>query len=97
MRALVAPLADAATSACISAERAVNRALGGDCTIPLGAFAEPQGASLRLRALVASPDGRRIARADALGEFSDPESLGRRVAERLRAHGADQILAALPK
>ena len=97
VQALVAPLADAATSACVSAERAVNRALGGDCTIPLGAFAELQGASLRLRALVASPDGKRIARADALAESSDPETLGRRVAEQLRSQGADQILAALPK
>ena len=79
------------------AERAANRALGGNCTIPLAAFAELQGASLRLRALVAAPDGKRIARADALGESSDPETLGRRVAERLRSQGADQILAALPK
>jgi hydroxymethylbilane synthase len=97
VQALVAPLADAATSACVRAERAVNRALGGDCTIPLGAFADPQGASLRLRALVAAPDGRRAARAEALGEFSDPESIGRRVAERLQSQGADQILAALAK
>jgi hydroxymethylbilane synthase len=97
VQALVAPLADAATSACVRAERAVNRALGGDCTIPLGAFADPQGASLRLRALVAAPDGRRVARAEALGEFSDPETIGRRVAERLQSQGADQILAALAK
>ena len=97
LQALVAPLADAVTSACVRAERAVNRALGGDCTIPLGAFADQQGASLRLRALVAAPDGRRVARAEALGDFSDPESIGRRVAERLQSQGADQILAALAK
>jgi hydroxymethylbilane synthase len=97
VQALVAPLADAATSACVRAERAVNWVLGGDCTIPLGAFADPQGASLRLRALVAAPDGRRVARAEALGEFSDPEAIGRRVAERLQSQGADQILAALAK
>ena len=97
VQALVAPLADAETSACVRAERAVNRALGGDCTIPLGAFADQQGASLRLRALVAAPDGRRVARAEALGEVSDPETLGRRVAEQLKGQGADQILAALAK
>ncbi|HEV8094843.1 MAG TPA: hydroxymethylbilane synthase [Burkholderiales bacterium] len=97
VQALVAPLADAATSACVRAERAVNWVLGGDCTIPLGAFADPQGANLRLRALVAAPDGRRVARAEALGEFSDPEAIGRRVAERLQSQGADQILAALAK
>ena len=97
VQALVAPLADAASSVCVRAERAVNRSLGGDCTIPLGAFAELQGDRLWLRALVASPDGRRIVRAEALGEAADPEALGRRAADALRAQGADQILSALSK
>ncbi|TAN49005.1 MAG: hydroxymethylbilane synthase [Betaproteobacteria bacterium] len=93
--ALVAPLADAATSACVLAERAVNRRLGGNCAVPLGAFAEPGARGLHLRALVASPDGRRMARADEEGPASDPEALGARVAERLRERGAIEILQAL--
>ena len=97
VQAMVAPLADAASSACVRAERAVNRALGGDCTIPLGAFAELQGNRLWLRALVASPDGRRIVRAEAHGGAADPEALGGRVADALRAQGADQILSAISK
>ena len=97
LRALAAPLADPAATACILAERAVNRALGGDCTIPLAAYAEQSGTSLRLRALVASPDGRRLARAESVGECADPEELGRRVAGRLRSEGADKILAALAR
>jgi hydroxymethylbilane synthase len=97
LQALVAPLGDPASSACVRAERAVNRALGGDCTIPLGAFAEPLGADLRLRALVASPDGREIVRAEALGDCVDPEALGRQVAGELRRKGADRILAAISK
>ena len=98
VQAIVAPLGDAATSACVRAERAVNRSLGGDCTIPLGAFAELHGTSLlRLRALVASPDGREIARAEALGDVAEPEALGRQVADELRDRGADRILAALAK
>ena len=97
LQALVSPLGDPASSACVRAERAVNRALGGDCTIPLGAFAEPLGADLRLRALVASPDGRRIVRAEALGDSVDPEALGRQVADDLRRQGADRILAAISK
>lgn len=95
VKSLVAPLADPTATACVRAERAVNRALGGNCTIPLGAYAEQAGPSLRLRALVASPDGRRIARAEAAGEASNPENLGQRVAELLRREGADEILAAL--
>jgi hydroxymethylbilane synthase len=93
--AAAAPLQDAAASACVRAERAVNRALGGSCTIPLGAYAEQMGNRLRLRALVASPDGRRIARAEGEGAAAQPEELGLRVAGLLRERGAGEILAAL--
>jgi hydroxymethylbilane synthase len=90
-------LQDASTAACVRAERAVSRALGGSCTIPLGAYAEPSGSlpasRLRLRALVASPDGRRVVRADAEGD--DPERLGAEIAEMLRALGAEEILKSL--
>jgi len=91
----VGPLADAVTSACVRAEREVNRALGGSCTIPLGAFAEQAGGRLRLRALVAAPDGKRIARAEGEGDAQRPEELGLRVAALLRERGAAEILAAL--
>lgn len=101
--ALLAPLADGEATACVRAERQVNRALGGDCTIPLGAYAEitqdsamsPGGRRLRLRALVASPDGRRIARAECEGDAADPEALGERAAAILRERGAAEILAEL--
>ena len=93
--ALVAPLADPAATACVRAERAVNRALGGSCVIPLGAFAEAAAGRLRLRALVASPDGRRVARAEGEGALDEPEALGARIAELLRQRGATEILAAL--
>lgn len=93
--ALAGALRDAGAEACVRAEREVNRALGGSCTIPLGAFAEAQGGKLRLRALVASPDGRRIARADGAGDAERPEELGSRIADLLRERGAVEILAAL--
>ena len=92
---LIEPLQDAAASACVRAERAVNRALGGSCTIPLGAYAVQAGGKLKLRALVASPDGRRIARAEGEGDAARPEELGLRVAALLRERGAVEILAAL--
>ena len=95
VQALAVPLGEASATACVRAERAVNRALGGSCTIPLGAYAEGAGARIRLRGLVASPDGRRIAFAEAEGEASAPETLGLRVADLLRERGAAEILAAL--
>jgi hydroxymethylbilane synthase len=91
---LVAPLQHAASASCVRAERAVSLALGGSCTIPLGAFAELSGGQLRLRALIATPDGARVARVDCAGPVSDPEALGMRAAGELRAQGADEILAA---
>jgi hydroxymethylbilane synthase len=90
--AFLAPLADDDVARCVRAERAVSRAFGGSCTIPLGAFAELDGAKLRLRALVAAADGRRVARADVTGPAANPEALGERAAEDLRRQGAKEIL-----
>jgi hydroxymethylbilane synthase len=85
------PLADAATTACVRAERAVSRALGGSCSLPLAAYAQCSE-KMRLRALVASSDGRRVVRCDLEGSAADPEALGERAAAALRAQGAEKIL-----
>jgi hydroxymethylbilane synthase len=92
---LVAPLADADTAACVRAERAVSRALGGNCAVPLGAYAQVLRGRVHLQAVVAAPDGRRVARAQDHGEAQAPEALGNRVASLLRERGAGEILAAL--
>jgi hydroxymethylbilane synthase len=92
--ALASALADPAATACVRAERAVSRALGASCALPLGAYAEADGARLQLRALVASADGARVVRARVAGPAADPEALGRQVADQLRAQGAVEILGA---
>ena len=90
LAALLSPLADPATAACVRAERTVSRELGGSCSLPLAAFAEYERNELYLRALVASADGRRVLRSELCG--ADPEDIGNRVAQELRRQGADQIL-----
>ena len=92
---LLEPLNHAATARCIHAERGVSRALGGSCAVPLGAFAEVTGNGLRLRALVASLDGRRIARADCEG--AEPAALAAEAVSELRRQGAGDILSTLGK
>jgi hydroxymethylbilane synthase len=92
LAALLAPLADPATTLCVRAERAVSRALGGSCTLPLAAYAEYLEKRLRLRALVASSDGRRVIRCDLQGDAADPQGLGERAADDLRRQGAEEIL-----
>jgi len=91
----VAPLEDRASARAVSAERVVSRLLGGSCQVPLGAYAECDGERLRLRAFVASPDGRRVVRAERMGPAVAPEALGAEVVAELRAGGADALLDAL--
>lgn len=93
---LLAPLEDASTRRCVDAERAVSRALAGSCSVPLGAYATVDGGRMRLRAFVAAPDGSRIV-SDDIEEAVDasPALLGERLAERLIARGARDILALL--
>jgi hydroxymethylbilane synthase len=93
--AMLAPLDHAETAACLLAERAVSLALGGSCQLPLAAHASVEGERLHVRGLVASPDGRRIARAAITGARGAPEAAGAELAAALRAQGAEAILAAL--
>ena len=95
LRQRLVRLEDSATSACVRAERALSRALSGDCQLPLAAYAVPMGTQIRLRALVAKPDGSKVVRAELSGPTADPEGLGETLAAKLRALGADAILAAL--
>ena len=90
--ALIAPLADSATTICVRAERAVSRALGGSCSLPLAAYAETDSKTIRLRALVASSDGKRVLRSQVEGDAADPQGLGERAAADLRRRGADEVL-----
>ena len=92
---LVSTLADQKTFLEVRAERAVSRALGGSCQVPLAAYCvmDPDGKTLFLRARVGMPDGSRLCESNARGV--DPEALGRRVAHDLRDQGASEILAAL--
>jgi hydroxymethylbilane synthase len=77
----------------LDAERAVMRALGGGCALPLGAFAERSPAGMRMVAVALTPEGGRSARV----EVEAPTSL--EVAELARrelvAGGAEEILAAV--
>jgi len=92
-REAVEAIADRDTLACLLAERAVASALGASCDTPLGAWARPAGCGcLELRAWVGLPDGSEWVSDALLGGFYAPEELGRRVAERMKAAGAAELL-----
>lgn len=76
------------------AERGLMRALGGGCSLPLGAFAErtPEG-RMRMVAIVLTPDGARYARTQV--EAASPQEVAELARLDLDAGGAEAILSAV--
>ncbi len=95
LAALLAPLNDAETAACVRAERAMSRMLHGGCQAPIGGYAEMHGGRIRLRAFVADLEGIRFYKSEVEGDARDPEAVGHAAARELIAQGADTLLAEL--
>jgi hydroxymethylbilane synthase len=95
-RACLARLDDPATRACALAERAYLARLGASCNTPMAAHARVDGATVRVAAVVASDDGRRLLRESAAAPAADAARLGREVAETLLRRGAADITALHP-
>ncbi|MDE2085840.1 MAG: hydroxymethylbilane synthase [Xanthomonadaceae bacterium] len=90
--ALLAALDDADTRLETTAERAMNQALGGSCTVPVGAWCTLTEHGLHLRGLVGDAASGRLLRAQADGD--DAVALGQAVAQALFAQGAAEFLGA---
>ncbi|WP_298923703.1 hydroxymethylbilane synthase [uncultured Ramlibacter sp.] len=88
----LAPLSDQRSWMAVAAERAVSRAMGGSCSMPLAAFAVYSGEYLQLRAAWGDPDGQaplvRVRSAAVVADLEQAAALGTEVAARLRAAGA---------
>ncbi len=89
---LLAPLEDADTRTAVNAERALNAALGGSCTVPVGAWCVVGERGLSLYGMVGDAASGRLLRAEADDAASAPERLGRTVAAALLAQGAGALL-----
>lgn len=90
--AAVSGMHDQESAACVAAERAFLRAVGGDCHTPLAVHTTIEGDALTLHALVADVDGRETLRESDSAKPATADDLGRGVAERLLARGAGAII-----
>ena len=90
--ALLAALDHAPTRACVSAERAMTRTLGGSCQVPIAAYATLNKEKLSLEGLVGRASDGETVRGYASGPMSEPDKLGQQVADMLVARGADALL-----
>jgi hydroxymethylbilane synthase len=89
---LLRSLHDESTAAGVRAERAILRALGGGCLLPVSALGRVVDTELHLESRVLSDDGTRQAYAQASGDPAAPEELGAEVAEELIRQGARELL-----
>jgi hydroxymethylbilane synthase len=91
VRSLLGRIDHAPTRACAAAERACLARLGASCNSPVAAYAIQDGTVLKMTALVASDDGRKVLRATATGAADVPERLGHQLADALLDQGAASI------
>ena len=89
---LLAPLNDPATRAATMAERGVSRGLGGSCQVPLAAYAEVEGAQLRMRALVGNASTGEFVDSEGTAPIEDAELLAAQIVADLKKRGALRLL-----
>jgi hydroxymethylbilane synthase len=92
---LLSVLEDAPTRRAVDAERTLLHALGGGCSVPVGAIAQTDGDDILLRAGVFGIQPPRAIRVQRHG--SDPVALGEAAARQLIDLGASTILEAFDK
>jgi hydroxymethylbilane synthase len=79
----------------LNAERAFAATLGGSCHSPIAAHAVLDGDTLTVRGFIGAPDGSETYRDQVTGPAAQAESLGRELARRMQAAGAEQLLERL--
>lgn len=83
-------ICDIHTSISVRAEREFLLALGGGCSIPVGAHAEIKNGAITMQGLVAATDGTRVIKVNGQGE--DPQTLGKQLAQKALTLGAGEML-----
>ena len=78
-----------------AAERAIALTLQASCQSPVATFARIDDGAMSVTAMVAMPDGSRMIRDAVNGPAEEAEALGIRLADKLLASGAGELLAEL--
>lgn len=94
---IVSKLNDPITVFEVTAERSFLRALGGGCSVPVGAKALVKDGKIELDGLVASLDGKQIIRGKREDKADNAKELGEKLARDLLRRGAGDILCQIRK
>jgi hydroxymethylbilane synthase len=82
-RQLLEPLRDSETEICVGAERAFLATLDGSCRTPIAGLATLHDGGLRLRGLLATPNGEQVYHGDTHGSIGDAADIARNLAQSL--------------
>ena len=74
------------------AERSFLKELEGGCQVPIGVNSEIKNNQIFLTGMVASIDGKKLIKDQSIGSSTDPESIGKDLANKLKRQGAEKIL-----
>lgn len=94
-REAVAFINDEQTRSCCLAERAVSRALGGSCQVPLAAYATIADSTMRLRALIGDHTTGELVATEQTGPWTEYERLASEAVEALLKQGARRYIEKL--
>lgn len=94
-RAVLAVLHHADSFTRLVAERSFAAALGGSCHSPIAAHATLDDGALTVHGFIGAPDGSETYRDRVGGPAIEAESLGRELARRMQAAGAETLLERL--
>ena len=94
-REAVAFINDEQTRACCLAERAVSRALGGSCEVPLAAYATITDSTMRLRALIGDHTTGELVATEQTGPWTEYERLASEAVDALLKQGARRYIEKL--
>lgn len=89
----LATIDDSLTRICVSAERAMNKALNGGCQFPIAAYSQLKNGQLILQGMVGDLNNGQLIESEAQGSVEEAENIGIKVAEKLLDKGAKLILA----
>lgn len=92
IRRILSKINSERVSRCVVAERMVLFGLGGGCRLPIGAYAKISGDTIRIRAVVLSPDGKRKAGAIVEGMARNPTVVAEKAVRFLFDTGGKEII-----
>lgn len=92
LRDMLSFLHNESVASAIRAERAFLGCVGGDCKVPAGAFAVPEGDRLKVEAFISSVDGKEFYRTAMEGAITDAATLGTSIASVLLDEGGRKVL-----